>query len=153
MTLSYDAIYSEFLSMIGDVEFLSLDISDATAFMSGWLKTALSNIRIQNLFSSKSYDSEIQSLTFELNTSTGDDQGDLDFVTKVLATGMLIAWLQPKVTTTININQMFGGKEQQFYAQANHLSQLRGLLEDSKLSLNKMIRDRSYAHNTYIEGE
>lgn len=152
MVLSYDTIYSEFLSMIGDIEFLSLSESDAVALMGGWLKAALSNIRIQNLFESKSYDYEIQVLNFELRNKT-DDQSDLDFVARVLATGMLIAWLQPKVTTTTNIHQMFSGKEQSFYAQANHLSQLRGLLSDTKLSLYKMIRDRGYAHNSYIEGE
>ena len=39
------------------------------------------------------------------------------------------------------------------YAQANHLAQLRALLEDAKISLNKMIRDRGYVYNSYIRGE
>lgn len=153
MTLSYDTIQAEFLSMIDDVKFLSLNISDANAMMSGWLKTALSNIRIQNLFSASSYDSEVLEFTFEMKKPSGNEQSDMDFAAKVIATGMLIAWLQPQVTTTLNIHQMFGGKEQKFYSQANHIEQLRGLLEDSKIALNKMIRDRGYIHNSYIEGE
>ena len=112
MLLSYATIQSEFLHMIDDIKFLSLDESDANTFMTDWLKSALSNIRIQNLFSSKSYDDEIQQLTFELKNPSDDDQGDIDFVTNILATGMLIAWLQPKVTSTLNIHQMFGGKEE-----------------------------------------
>lgn len=151
MTLSYDTIQSEFLSMIDDVKFLSLDISDANALMTGWFKTALSNIRIQNLFSTNSYDSEIQEFTFEMKNPSTNEQADMDFVTKVIATAMLIAWLQPQVTTTLNIHQMFGGKEEKFYSQASHLEQLHGLLEDSKIGLNKMIRDRGYIHNSYIE--
>lgn len=153
MVLSYSAIQSEFLHMIDDIKFLSLDESDANAFMTDWLKSALSNTRVQNLFRSKTYDDEIQQLTFELKDPSDDEQGDIDFITSVLATSMMISWLQPKVTTTLNIHQMLGGKEEKFYAQANHLAQLRALLEDTKISLNKMIRDRGYVYNSYIRGE
>ena len=112
MVLSYSAIQAEFLHMIDDIKFLSLDESDANAFMTDWLKSALSNTRIQNLFRSKTYDDEIQRLTFELKDPSDDEQGDMDFITSVLATGMMISWLQPKVTTTLNIHQMLGGKEE-----------------------------------------
>lgn len=154
MVLSYDVILSEFLSMIDDKKFLTLDESDANLMMSGWLKTSLSDSYVQRLFSNKKYDNELRLFTFELrHPDKYDEQGDIDFITKILATGMLIAWLQPKVTSTTNINQMFGGKEEKFFSQSNHLEQLRQLLYDSRLNLRKMIRDRGYIHNTYIGGE
>ncbi len=129
MVLSYSAIQSEFLHMIDDVKFLSLDESDANAFMTDWLKSALSNIRVQNLFSSMSYDSEIQQLTFEMKDPSDNEQADIDFVTSILATGMMIAWLQPKVTTTLNIHQMLGGKEEKlgFLPLVRHVRKRHGV--------------------------
>lgn len=154
MVLSYDVILSEFLSMIDDKKFLTLDESDANAMMNGWLKTTLSDSYVLRLFNNKRYDNESRLFTFELRHPNKDDeQGDMDFVTKLLATGMLISWLQPKVTSTTNINQMYGGKEEKFYSQSNHLEQLRQLLSDSQLGLRKMIRDRGYIHNSYIGGD
>lgn len=150
MTLPYSTIFSEFLHMVDDVQFLSLDESDATAFMNDYLKAALSNVRIQHLFSSKSYDPEIQTFTFELKNPSEDEQGDLDFVTEVLATGMVAAWLKPMVDSTKNTKQIFGGKEEKFYSQSSHLAELRGLYDDAKISLNKMLRDRGYINNSYI---
>lgn len=154
MVLSYDVILSEFLSMIDDKKFLTLDESDANNMMIGWLKTALSDIHIQRLFNTKNYDNEGRIFTFELkHPNKNDEQGDLDFVTHILATRMLIAWLQPKVTTTLMINQMYGGKEEKFYSQASHLEKIEQLFIDSQLSLRKAIRDRGYIHNSYIGGD
>lgn len=154
MELSYNMIRAEFLSMINDPKFLSLDTTDAIEMMDGWLKTALSDVNVQRIFSTKKYENDINLFTFELKSPNKNDiQGDLDYVTKVIATGMLIAWLQPKVTTTVNIHQILGGKEEKFYSQSSHLQQLRELLYNSKLELKKMIRDRATIHNKYLEGD
>ena len=50
-------------------------------------------------------------------------------------------------------SQMYGGKEQKFYSQANHLIEIKSMLKDCKTELRKMIRDRGYIYNSYINGD
>ena len=63
---------------------------------------------------------------------------------------MVIKWLEPQVKSKVNIAQMFGGKEQKFYSQSQHLSELKDMLETEKISLNKLIRDRGSVFNPYL---
>ena len=48
---------------------------------------------------------------------------------------------------------MFGSKEEKFYSQSQHLSELRGLVNDSRKQQRRMIADRGYAWNSYLDGE
>lgn len=152
MTSDYENIYSCFLSKITDYSFLSLPEDDIYDFMRGWMHSTTARPYIRRLFSSIQLDDEIQLLTFEL-TDPVDDDSDLDFTVEILARGMVIAWLEPQVKSVINISQMFGGKEQKFYAQANHLNELKGLLKEAKTELRKMIRDHGYINNSYLRGD
>ena len=50
----------------------------------------------------------------------------------------------------VNIQQMYGGKEQKFYAQANHLNAIQSLLSRFKIEQKKLIRDHGANYNSYI---
>lgn len=69
---------------------------------------------------------------------------------EVIATGMVVEWVTPQVNSVINTQQMFSGKEVNFYSQANHLAELQNLLKLSSSTLRKLIRDRGYYVNSYI---
>lgn len=71
---------------------------------------------------------------------------------EVIATGMVVEWVTPQVNSVINTQQMFSGKEVNFYSQANHLAELQNLLKLSSSTLRKLIRDRGYYVNSYISG-
>lgn len=79
------------------------------------------------------------------------DSEDEEFVKDVLARGMVIAWLEPQVKSVLLTAQMFGGKEEKYYSQAAHLSQLQSLLADAKTELSKILRDYGYLYNSYIK--
>ena len=80
-----------------------------------------------------------------------DDSADTEFIIELAAMGMVVEWLEPRVKSTTNIAQMFGGKEQKFYAQSMHMAEIRSMLTDARVELRKMVRDYGYVHNSYIE--
>lgn len=151
MTSNYNNIYERFLGKITDYKFVQLPEADATAMMKEWLRSSLADPYIRRLFSSLTLDDEIMLLTYTMANSVDDDQ-DQEFVEEVLAVSMITKWLEPQVRNITNVAQFFGGKEQKFYSQSNHLSELRGLLEDTKIQLRGMIRDRGYIYNSYLTG-
>ncbi len=91
-------------------------------------------------------------MNWELKNSIDDNSDEL-FVIEVFAQGMIIQWLEPKVKSILNVKQFFGGKEEKFYSQANHLNELRSLLSDANISLRKLLRDHGYIINSYISEE
>ena len=150
MVISYQSIYSRFLSKVTDYDFLQLPKDDVYDFMVTWLHSVISDPYISSIFSSLSLKDEIMELTCEMSNPTTDAM-DSEFITELISTGMVAAWMEPKVKSILNISQMFSGKEQKFYSQSNHLAELRGLLKDAKTDVRKMVRDRGYIHNSYIE--
>ena len=131
---------------------MDLNEDDVYTFMNEWMHSTLARPYIRRLFSYINIDDEIMELTYELSNPV-DNNTDEDFVVELVSSGMVIEWLEPQVKSVLNISQMFGGKEQKFYAQANHLSELKSMLKDCKSELRKMIRDRGYISNSYINGE
>lgn len=149
MTLSYDEIFSSFLGYVTDYTLANIDFQDATDMMCEWLRKAYSKPYLRRLFSSAVLDDELQMFTFEMTFQYSEDE-DISFTTDVLAKGMVIEWLQPQVKSRLMTSQFFGGKEQKWFSQAQHISELRGLLEDITLEQRKMIRDRGYINNSYL---
>ena len=149
-SLSYDEIFSDFLGSVTDYDLASMGVDDMYGLMTEYLHKTLSQSYVRRLFSSINADDLVQNLTFELSNPV-DDSADIDFIRYILSKGIVVEWLKPQVRSKLNIAQMFGGKEQKFYSQSNHLSELRGLLEDTKLEMRKAIRDRGYIYNPYLK--
>ena len=145
----YDEIFVKFLGNIQDYDIPKMDSSDVNFMMIEYLHKASSRTYVRRLFKSLKFDDEKLHLTYELGVVTDEDQ-DKDFITTILAKGMVVEWLSPYVKSKLNMAQMFTGAEQKFYSQANHLSELRSLLEDTKQDLEKEILDRNCAYNEYL---
>lgn len=149
-SLSYDEVFDDFLGRVADYDFSKMDESTANYLMSEYLQKVLSRSYIRRLFSSISYDKEIHIIEFEIDNQV-DDEADLEFVKTILSKGMVVEWLEPQVRNKVNISQFFGGKEQKYYSQSNHIAELRALLEDTERDLRREIRDRGYIYNPYLE--
>lgn len=150
MTISYENIYNRFLQKVDDIEFLRLDRNTAYEKMKGWLTTALSVPYTRRLFSSLVKNDEIMELECSLKHPV-DDNYDADFIEEALALGMLIEFLEPKVHTTTLLERGLFGKEQKLYSAANHLAQMRGILSDAKSTQRRIIMDRGYINNDYLD--
>lgn len=149
-SLSYDKIFNNFMGNMTDPNFASLSISEAYGLMTEYLHKTMAQSYVRRIFACATLDDKIQILDYELAYKT-EDSADMDFVEYILARGMLVEWLQPQVQSRVNISQMIGGSKEKFYSQSSHLSELKGLLSDTKTELRKAIRDRGYIYNSYLK--
>lgn len=151
-SLNYDDIYSRVLDKITDYDFLRISDSEIYEELNRKLRIALSKPYLRRLFSSISYDDEIQLFTYELNYKK-DEEVDKDFIAEAIALGVVVAWLEPKVKTTNLIHQQFtSSKESKWYNQKDHLNTLKDLLKSCRYEQQSLIRDRGWINNTYLDG-
>ena len=150
MTLQYEDIFSVFLSKITDYSFLKHDDNYIRAEMVSWLRTTSAFPRLRSKFKRLDFADEIATLDFELTVSV-DEYSDKEFVKDIFARGMVIFWLEPQVKNILLTKQMFGGKEEKFFAQSNHLKEVQSVLDNAKIELTKILRDYGYLNNSYIK--
>lgn len=151
-SLKYSNIYSRLFSKIEAYDFLALPEDSLNDFLCNWIHSASANPYVRRLFSSFVLDDEIQEINYEMKYVV-DEFSDEDFILEVLSLGMIMAWLEPKINSINNIAQMFGSKEEKFYSQSAHLSELQNLVNNCKKKQRRMISDRGYAWNSYLDGE
>ena len=72
----------------------------------------------------------------------------LDIEKEILALLMVNEWLEPQINSELYVSQFYGGKEEKFYAQQNHLNTLMSLKESNHVEAQKLMRD--YAYQTTI---
>lgn len=150
MTLSYSTLFSRVLNKINDPKELALDEKDLFEIYTERLHSVIGKPRVRRLFSSITFDDELQEMQFTLNNSV-DEESDKDFIIEVLSLGMTIEWLKPQVDSLGNIISVMGGKEEKMLQNPYKSAQAR--LDDLESKLNKMIRDYGYLYNSYINGD
>lgn len=143
MTSEYSEIYSRFLLRVTDYDIAGLDETLANEMMSSWMRSVLSKPMVRRLFSSISFDDDIEEIEYVL-VDPWDDDTDKDFVEELISIGMVVEWVSPKYHSILNTNQFFSNKEQSFYSQANHMDQLKQMYHKSQIDFRKLIRDRGY---------
>ena len=151
-SLEYKNVYSRLFSKIEAYDFIDLPVNDLNDLLCDWIHSASANPYVRRLFITFSLDDEIQEISYEMKYSV-DEFSDVEFVTEILALGVVVAWLEPKVNSINNVAQMFGSKDEKFYSQSQHLSELENLVNNSRKLQRRMIADRGYVWNTYLDGE
>lgn len=153
-SVNYDNVYSRFFMKVEAFDFLYEEIPKEVAeeIMATWLHSAIAYPYIRKVFGKISVDDESKTFTYTLRYEI-DDFTDAEFVTELLAYGLMHSWLQPKVNSITNIIQNSTSPDSKFYSQAKHLSELRALLEDTECKIRGLIRDRGYLNNTYLDGD
>lgn len=154
-SLKLDDVYSSFLDKVTDFDMGSYEEDIQKELLIGYLKGALGIPYLRAIFTTIQFvdrDETIESnydqiLEYTLKTEDGCDE---QFIIELLSKGMVIKWLEPQVKSKVNIAQMFGGKEQKWFSQATHLSEIKDLLENERIELNKLIRDRGSIYNPYL---
>lgn len=151
-SIKYTEIFSLFLGEVTDYKIYGLNVTDAYALMSEYLQKAVSDTYVRKLFSSIRTSQETQLLHFEMkDPDQNNESADVEFVKLLLSKAMVLYWLKPQVNSRVNTDQFFGGKEQKFYAQSNHTASVKSLYSDQFTEVRKMIRDRGYLINSYLE--
>ena len=141
MATTYDAIYNIAASKITDPEIALLSSDDLEEMFHDYLISAISQFRkCKSDLSDR--DDEIRQFNADL----------LDVEKEILAILVVRQWLQPQLYSALLTKQVFSDKEQKYYSQAQHISELRALDETLKLEAQKLARDYSYGNGSYWEG-
>lgn len=148
-SITYKQVKSRFLSKIEDYKFLTEDEDFSDEFVKEWLYSTLAKPKVRRIFKTIVVDRVLGDIDFELRNVV-DDFSDSEYVIDILAYGIVVGWLEPKVLSTTNLQQMYGGKEEKFYSQSAHLDSIKDILKGASSQVGKLIRDRGYAYNSYL---
>ena len=132
---SYTDIFDRFALKIEDFVLLQLDDDDVIQACLNWMLAALPKIR-KMTSDLTDRDDEIMEFNCDLTETE----------IEVIANMMVAEWLQPQVYSQKNINQMYGGKEEKYYSQASHLSELKLLLQRKQEEVDRLIKKSKYEH-------
>lgn len=149
-SVQYEEIFNSFLGNVEDYDFNTLEEYELYEMFTEYLKKSLSQYYIATLFSSLDLDDNTETFSYELEYPINDFV-DNAFVIFILGKAMTLEWINPRVQSTTNIQQAFSGKEQKFYSQSAHISELRGLKSDIESEIRHLIMDRGYINNSYLE--
>lgn len=139
MATPYEKIYDRFSQKITDFSLAEVDDYSLDKMLLGWLNSSIVNVRKR-----------------EHNLSLRDDemqefQEDLsDLEIELLALGMKLAWIDQYLNSTELVLQLIGGKEEKYYSQSAHISELRELRKDTLREMNSLHNYDTYTNNSYF---
>lgn len=139
MATSYEEIYNLAANKITDPEIALLLPEDIEELFYGYLISAIPKFRkCKNDLSNR--DDELRQFNVDL----------LDVEKEILAILVVREWLQPQLYSALLTKQVFSDKEQKYYSQSSHLSELRALDETLKIDAQKLSRDYTYGNSEYL---
>ena len=150
-SISYEEVFGSFLGNVTDYNLASLSVTDAYEIMSEYLHKTMAEPYVYRLFATVKLDDETQMINYTL-ADEYDEEVDNDFIVTALGKWMVYEWLHRQVRSITNTAQAFMGKEQKFYAQSAHISELRALQDDAFKEAQRFILNRGYIANSYLSG-
>mgnify|MGYP006322615889 FL=1 len=139
MATSYEEIYNLAANKITDPEIALLLPEDIEELFHGYLISAIHKFRkCKNDLSNR--DDELRQFNVDL----------LDVEKEILAILVAREWLQPQLYSALLTKQVFSDKEQKYYSQSSHISELRALDETLKIDAQKLSRDYTYGNSEYL---
>ena len=139
MATSYEEIYNLAANKITDPKIALLLPEDIEELFHGYLISAIPKFRkCKNDLSDR--DDELRQFNVDL----------LDVEKEILAILVVREWLQPQLYSALLTKQVFSDKEQKYYSQSSHLSELRALDETLKIDAQKLSRDYTYGNSEYL---
>lgn len=149
MSLEYEKIFSRSRLKMNDLkEIMSLSDDDLLEINTERLHSVIGDPRVGNIFGTLELDDEIQVMTYDLRNAAKISVINDEYVTELLALGMVISWLRPQVESFEYTSMTLGGKEEKVLV--NNYKPVVARLESLEKKLYNMIRDHGYLYNTYI---
>lgn len=149
-SVEFETIYSRARNKMTDLkETLYLNENDLYEIYQERLYSTLGNPRIAEIFDQLNVDEDKEILSFELINPSSNDFVDREFVVELLSLGIVIEWFKPQVESHEYISAFYGTKEEK--SINNQYKNMIARFDNLQIGLYKMIRDRGYIHNEYIE--
>lgn len=137
---SYEAIYNRALAQITDPILVQLPEEDLEIMLHDWLMDAVAE-PVVGEYDFSDRDDKLKQFNFDISDR---DQ-------KILSIHMVRGWLAPQIRSVTLTHQVFGGKEEKFYAQANQLSEMRALDADLQRQAELLFCRGTYLNNDYFD--
>ena len=136
----YSTLYEKCLSKLEDPTLVMLPEEDLEEMLHGYLMSAIAKHRkCEHDLSDR--DDELKQFNFDLS----------DLEIEILSILMVREWISVQLHSVVNTLQVFGGKEERFYAQSSHIKELREMDDRLRLEAQQLSRDYSYIDNDYID--
>lgn len=139
MTL-YSTLYNRALAQITDPLLAQLPEEDLEIMLHDWLMDAIVE-PVVGEYNFSDRDEELKQFNFDISDR---DQ-------KILSIHMVRGWLAPQIRSVTLAQQVYSGKETKFYAQANHLAELRALDEQLRKDADLLFCRGTYLNNEYFD--
>lgn len=140
MATPYETIYNRALSKIEDPTLAMLPEEDLENILHGYLMSAIAKHRkCEHDLSDR--DEELKQFNSDLS----------DLEIEILSILMVREWISVQLHSVVNTLQVFGGKEEKFYAQSSHIKELREMDDRLRLEAQQLSRDYSYIDNDYFD--
>ena len=137
---SYETLYNRALAQITDPLLVQIPEEDFENMLYGWLMNAIVE-PVVGEYDFSDRDEELKQFNFDISDR---DQ-------KILAIHMVRSWLAPQIASVTVTAQVYSGKETKYYAQANHLSELRALDADLQRQADLLFCRGTYLNNSYFD--
>lgn len=139
MTL-YSTLYNRALAQITDPLLAQLPEEDLEIMLHDWLMDAIVE-PVVGEYDFSDRDEELKQFNFDISDR---DQ-------KILSIHMVRGWLAPQIRSVTLAQQVYSGKETKYYAQANHLAELRALDEQLRKDADLLFCRGTYLNNDYFD--
>lgn len=136
---SYTILYDRALAQITDPLLAMLPEEDLEIMLHDWLMDAIVEPTVGE-YNFSDRDEELKQFNFDI---TDRDQ-------KILSIHMVRGWLAPQIRSVTLTNQVYSGKESKFYAQANHLAEMRALDEQLRKDADLLFCRGTYLNSDYF---
>lgn len=137
---SYEVLYNRALAQITDPLLAQLPEEDLEYMLHDWLMDAIVE-PVVGEYDFSDRDEELKQFNFDISDR---DQ-------KILSIHMVRSWLAPQIKSVTLVQQVYSGKETKYYAQANHLAELRALDADLQRQADLLFCRGTYLNNDYFD--
>lgn len=136
----YSTLYKRALAQITDPLLVTIPEEDLENMLYDWLMDAIVE-PVVGEYDFTDRDEKLKQFNFDISDR---DQ-------KILAIHMVRGWLAPQIASVTLTAQVYSGKETKYYAQANHLSEMRALDENLQRQADLLFCRGTYLDNEYFD--
>lgn len=136
---TFDDVIDMFLNLLSEAKYIEYSLDELKLELGIKVRMVLARTRV---IKKVQFDKETQELTRELN----------DTEALILAHGMMIYWLSPKIYNYEFLETQLASKDTTTFSNSGLLAEMRALKNDSEIEYNNLVTDYDYAL-TYPEEE
>ena len=140
MATSYDIFEGAFLSKITEYDFLQIDPYDRNGSIDSYMKRSAAQFNKVCKYDLLTSDDAVRELAVDI------PDADLVEIVDIVATGMVVQWLQPYMFKSENLENILNTADYSMYSPAELLLRVREVYQMAQRDFKNMIKDYSYDH-------